>query len=72
MLPWQVTKPRGGLVHLRGVSTMLSGLPFMDSMVGGQRVAPAIVAIVVFRCGHDALPRWVMAHAVSESESLSL
>ena len=36
------------------------------------RVAPAIVAIVVFRHGHDALPRWVMALVVSESESPSL
>ena len=36
------------------------------------RVAPAIVAIVVFWRGHDALPRWVMALAVSEFESPSL
>jgi len=38
----------------------------------GRRVTPAIIAIVVFRRGHDALPRWVMALAVSEFESPSL
>ena len=38
----------------------------------GQRVTLAIVAIVVFRRGLDALPRWVMALAVLESESPSL
>jgi len=38
----------------------------------GRRVAPAIDDIVVFRHGHDALPRWVMALAVSEFEFPSL